>query len=219
MDIVDQIRFVLRENITSSPEKSKMFFKTTPGSYAENDIFLGVTNPNLRKIAKHFSSVELNSIKQLLDSSFNEERLLALFILVNKYPKDQHNVYNFYIENIKSVNNWNLVDSSAHLILGAYLFDKDRSILIDLALSDDIWKKRISIISTLYFIRKNDLDWTLRISKILSEDKNDLIQKAVGWMLREVGKKCQNTLMIFLNQNKMQKTTLRCVKEKFPIMI
>jgi 3-methyladenine DNA glycosylase AlkD len=213
------IRKILLENVTHNPHEAKRFFKTTPGSYAEHDNFIGVKVSALRKIATKLSDLPLTTIQELIRSEINEERLLALIILTKQYQKRdislKANIYQFYMDNLAYVNNWNLVDSSSYLILGAHIYDKDRSILEQLAISKDLWKRRIAIVATLYFIRHNDLDWTFKIAKLLLNDSQDIIQKAIAWMLREAGKKNEERLLDFLEINtpKMRKTTLRCAKE------
>ncbi|MGL4426179.1 MAG: DNA alkylation repair protein [Alphaproteobacteria bacterium] len=221
-DTVQHIRQCLRDSVSVSPAKAAVFFKTAPGHYAEHDQFMGVTVPNLRKIAKLFREESLAVLKELLLSKINEERLLALFILVNQYqkadPPSQQALCAFYVENLIYVNNWNLVDASAHLILGAHLWDKDRSILRELAKSDNLWKRRISIVSTWWFIRKGELDPTFQIASLLLQDNHDLIHKATGWMLREAGKQKEGALLDFLKEHthEMPRTMLRYAIEKLP---
>lgn len=204
--------------------KSK-FFKTGIGEYAENDIFIGVTVPNIRKIAKQFSTLSSDELQIVLQSKINEERLLALIILVNQYKKanlaSRENIHLFYLKNLEHVNHWNLVDTSAYSILGFHLFDKNRDILLDLAKSENLWKRRIAIVSTKYFILQNDLDSTFQLSALLLNDKHDLIHKAVGWMLREAGIKNESRLTTFLNEHAkaMPRTMLRYAIEKFPLEI
>lgn len=200
----------------------KKFFKTGSGHYAQNDKFLGVRVPDVRKIAGRFSMLELAELQFLLSSLINEERLLALIILVNQYEKgsagQKEDIYRFYLNNSKYVNNWNLVDSSAPYILGKHLFVGGRDILLEFAKSEIIWERRISIVATLYFIKQNDFRATLEIAKILVNDKQDLIHKATGWMLREVGKKDEKILAGFLTKyaRQMPRTMLRYAIEKFP---
>lgn len=213
----------------SNPEKAKIyqrFFKTGKGEYGEGDIFLGLTVPQQREISKKYSSLALSKIQKLLDSKFHEHRLTGLLILVSKYKKysskkDEElkkEIINFYLKNTKKINNWDLVDLSAPNVLGDYLLDKDKKILYNLAKSKNLWEKRISIVSTLTFIKKNNLGDTLKISEILLRDKHDLIHKAVGWMLREVGKKNKRILLDFLKTNyqEISRTTLRYSIERFP---
>jgi 3-methyladenine DNA glycosylase AlkD len=221
MNNIDQIRSLLQKAVTIPKEKHSFFFKTNPGSYSEHDKFMGITVPNLRKIAKDFAKLNLEEIQILLESPFNEERFLALAILVDQYKKaqivDKNNLYNFYLNNLKYVNNWNLVDSSAHLIIGIHLLKSNKDLLLSLAKSNIIWERRIAIISTWYFIRNNDLDWTFKIAERLLKDSHDLIHKASGWMLREAGKKDIVALIKFLDQYStiMPRTMLRYSIEKF----
>jgi len=207
-------------NVTLSSKDATRFFKVLEGSYGAGDEFLGITVPNLRKIAKTYKNVDLEVIEELLQSKYNEERLLGLIILVHQYQQGNHNCqeerFQFYLNNLNRINNWNLVDSSAHHILGHYLWDKDRSVLSKLATSDMLWERRIAIVATWYFIRKSDLDWTFKISSILLHDRHDLIHKAVGWMLREAGKKDEGQLISFLSRysKQMPKTMLRYAMER-----
>ena len=206
----------------SNPVKAKLlarYFKTGKGEYGEGDIFLGLTVPESRKIAKQFSSISLNELKYHLQSKFHEERLIALLILVDKYQKTKSKeIVDFYLSNTKSINNWDLVDLTSHKILGNYLLDKDKSILFKLTNSENIWERRIAIISTFAFISQNNFKDSLKIAEILINDKHDLIHKAVGWMLREIGKRNQPVLENFLKQKykKMPRTMLRYAIEKFP---
>jgi 3-methyladenine DNA glycosylase AlkD len=196
------------------------FFKVSPGSYAEHDQFLGISVPNLRKIARNHASLPFEATGQLLQSAYNEERLLALFILVQQYQQgsiaDQSRIYQFYWDHRAAVNNWNLVDASAYHIVGHYLWEKDKKPLHKLAGSSVLWDRRIAIVATWYFIRKSHINTTLEIATALLHDKHDLIHKAVGWMLREVGKKNQAALLAFLltHANNMPKTMLRYAMEK-----
>jgi 3-methyladenine DNA glycosylase AlkD len=218
--ILKDIRAECSMNVTLTPEAAKRFFKTSDGDYGEHDAFLGVTVPALRKIAKKYPHTSLKILEILLQSKYNEERLLALLILVHKYQKSashqQKEICQFYLKNLEHVNNWNLVDSSAHPILGHYLWDKDRSLLTKLAKSSVLWDKRVSIVATWYFIRKSDTRTTFEIAKLLLNDKHDLIHKAVGWMLREAGKKDETRLLYFLSEyaKQMPKTMLRYAIEK-----
>ena len=222
MNLLMQLKTTLQNSISIPPHKASSFFKTGAGHYAEGDEFIGVTVPNLRKIAKQFMSLTLDDLQNLLESKINEERLLALIILTQQYQNgsdtSKEPFYQFYVQNIKYVNNWNLVDASAHLIIGAHLWDKDKSSLLELATSEILWERRIGVVSTLYFIRKNDLAWTFKIATLLQGDTHDLIHKAVGWMLREAGKRDQAQLVKFLEQHisSMPRTMLRYAIEKFP---
>ena len=218
------------ENITTDfqnlqdPEKAKQlsrFFKTGKGEYGEGDIFLGIIVPEQRKLAKKYSDIPLDDISHLLKSPIHEHRLTSLFILVLKYNKEDEKgkkkVVDFYVSNLKHVNNWDLVDSSAPYILGNYLLDNDRSILYRLASSDNLWERRIAILSTFSFIKNNQYEDALNISEILIFDEHDLIHKAVGWMLREIGKRDIKTEEEFLlkHYHEMPRTMLRYAIEKF----
>ena len=204
-----------------NPSKAKIqssFFKTSKGQYSEGDIFLGVTVPETRKIANKYLNLQLTEIQQLLSSKIHDHRLIALLILVENYKKTKDkNIPQFYLQNLKQVNNWDLVDLSADKILGQYLLDKDKSILYKLAQSNNLWERRVAIISTFQFIKNNQFEDTLKISEILLNDKHDLIHKAVGWMLRELGKRNQELEEQFLKKHyqKMPRTMLRYAIEKF----
>lgn len=210
----------------ADPQKAKFlprFFKTGPGEYGEGDKFIGVTVPNTRIIAKRYGNLSFSDLKLLLTSPIHEERLCALLILVEQFKKaDEKNrekIYKFYLASTKYINNWDLVDLSADQIVGGYLTDKPRDILTKLAKSPNLWERRIAIIATFNFIKQKDATWTIRIAHMLLTDSHDLIQKAVGWMLREVGKRCdKKTLIDFLNQyaHMMPRTMLRYAIEHFP---
>lgn len=209
---------------SASPERAKSsawFFKTGPGDYGEGDKFLGVNNPDMRKIAKRFSGLSPADLEKLLTSAWHEERQTALFVLVRQYEKGdeerRREIYKFYLSHTDRINNWDLVDLSVHKIVGDYLIDKPRKILYRLAKSKNLWERRIAIISTFAFIRKNDFNDTLKISEILLRDEHDLIHKAVGWMLREVGKRDRAVLEKFLSRHGkiMPRTMLRYAIEKF----
>ncbi|MFH1391540.1 MAG: DNA alkylation repair protein [Candidatus Diapherotrites archaeon] len=197
------------------------FFKTGKGEYGEGDVFLGVTVPDTRKVAKKFISLSLPELKKSLSSKFHEERLCALLVLVEKFSKaneeEQKQIFEFYLKNTKYVNNWDLVDLSAPKIPGEYLVDKPRKILYELAESNDLWEKRIAVLSTFAFIKRNDLNDTFKLGEILLNDSHDLMHKAVGWMLREAGKKDKKALVKFLekHKSKMPRTMLRYSIEKF----
>lgn len=213
-------------SLLSNPEKALFlpkFFKTGKGEYGEGDQFLGVTVPDQRKIAKkYWKEIEGKELGVLITSPFHEVRLTTLFMLVNKFeksktPLEKKQWVDFYLKNKQYVNNWDLVDSSAHLIMGSWLFDKDRTILYELANSGNLWDQRIAIMSTFYFIRKKDFEDTLKLSEILLSHKHDLIHKAVGWMLREVGNRDYQTEYDFLEKHYkvMPRTMLRYAIEKF----
>ncbi len=196
------------------------FFKTGPGQYGEGDVFLGVTVPQSRSIAKKYADLSLDDTKRLLNSKIHEERLVAILLLVHKYQnsEDKKPIVDYYLKNSKKINNWDLVDLSAPKILGNFLLDKNKSILYKLSKSKNLWERRISIISTHTFILNHRFSDTLKISEILLNDEHDLIHKAVGWMLREVGKKDEKILERFLKKHykKMPRTMLRYAIEKFP---
>lgn len=198
-------------------EHSKRFFKTGKGEYGEGDVFLGISVPKVREIAKRYSEISFSNIQELLNSKIHEHRLIAGIILTIKFQKNPEEVFNFYIKNTKKFNNWDLVDLTAPKIVGEFLKDKNRKILYNLSNSKNLWEKRISIVSTYSFIKKKDFGETLKISQILLKDKHDLMHKAVGWMLREVGKKDEKVLEDFLKLNYkfLPRTTLRYAIERF----
>jgi len=206
-------------------EKSKIlsgFFKTGKGEYGDGDIFLGIVVPLQRKVAKKYTNLQLPEIQELLSSKIHEFRLTSLFILIDKYKKAQENekkkIVEFYLNNTKNINNWDLVDLSAPNILGDYLRDKDKSILYRLANSPHLWEKRIAILSAFAFIRNNMFEDALNLSETLIRDRHDLIHKAVGWMLREIGKRDIRAEENFLKKHyrKMPRTMLRYAIERFP---
>ncbi|MBV6421918.1 MAG: hypothetical protein DAHOPDDO_03206 [Ignavibacteriaceae bacterium] len=198
------------------------FFKTGKGEYGEGDRFAGLNVPTQRKISKQFKDLKLSELKILLCSRVHEERLIALLILVNKYEngndKQRDQILSFYLQNRKGINNWDLVDLSAPKIVGKHLLKKDKSLLNKLAQSKNLWDRRIAILSTYAFIRNNDFESTMKIAYILINDKHDLIHKAVGWMLREVGNKNLRSEETFLKKyyRRMPRTMLRYAIEKFP---
>ena len=197
---------------------SQRYFKTGKGQYGEGDVFLGLTVPEQRAISKKFSNLELNEVKKLVECKEHEARLTGLLILVEQYNKTKNKeIVDFYLEHTNYVNNWDLVDLTAHRILGAYLVDKNRDILYKLAKSNHLWEKRISIVSCFAFIKDNDFKDAIKISEILLNDKHDLIHKAVGWVLREIGKKNLKVEEDFLLKyhKKMPRTMLRYAIEKF----
>lgn len=199
------------------------FFKTGPGQYGAGDIFLGVMVPQIRSVAKkYYQSADLKDIQKLLNSPYHEFRLLGFIILTLKYPRvddvKKKQIYNFYLKNAKQANSWDLVDLSAPNIVGIWLLNHDRKILYKLVHSKNLWERRIAIISTFAFIRAGQFNDTIKISTILLSDKHDLIHKAAGWMLREVGKKNLSALEQFLKTHykKIPRTTLRYAIEKLP---
>ncbi|MHB9094850.1 MAG: DNA alkylation repair protein [Eubacteriales bacterium] len=199
------------------------FFKVYPGGYGEGDKFIGVTVPNQRKTARrHYKEIQLDEVEQLLREPIHEYRLTALFILVYKYEKrinesDRQAIVTLYLNNISSINNWDLVDSSADKILGPYLFGKEKDLLYEFARSKDLWKQRIAIITTFHFIKNKQFNDTLKIAKILLDHNHDLIHKAVGWMLREIGNRDFIIEYNFLKEHykQMPRTMLRYAIEKF----
>ncbi|MDK2948849.1 MAG: hypothetical protein PWQ56_14 [Patescibacteria group bacterium] len=193
------------------------FFKTGKGEYGEGDVFLGIVVPIQRTIAKKYKDISLKEVQKLLNSKIHEYRLTGLLVLVEKYKEDKELVYNKYIKNFRNINNWDLVDLTAPKIMGDFLKDKKKDILYSLAVSDDLWERRISIVATFAFIKDNDFKDALKISEILLNDKHDLIHKAVGWMLREVGKRDKEAEKEFLNKHYrfMPRTMLRYSIEKF----
>ena len=208
-----------------NPEKAKFhsgYFKTGKGEYGAGDVFLGITVPEQRKVAHAYIDLTLRDVRAMLESKIHEHRFTALEILVAKYKKsdekEKKKIVDFYLKNRKHINNWDLVDTSARFILGDFLLDKDKSVLYKLAKSKRVWDRRIAIISTHRFIYEEKFENTLRIAKILIDDTHDLIHKAVGWMLREVGNKSLETEEKFLKKcaKNMPRTMLRYAIEKFP---
>ena len=206
------------------PSKAKIlagYFKTYSGGYGEGDKFLGITVPVQRKIAKKHTGTSLDDISKLLGSGIHEHRFTALEILVMKFhagdAKERKIIFDFYLKHTHGVNNWDLVDTSAPYIVGEYLLDKNRAVLYKLAKSKNVWERRIAIVATYTLIRNNLLGDTFKIAEILLKDDHDLIHKAVGWMLRETGKKNQPAEEEFLKKHfrNMPRTMLRYAIEKF----
>lgn len=207
-------------------ETNLRFFKTNKGEYGENDQFIGLSVPDLRKVSLKFLNLPFLEVKKLLSSPIHEYRLFALILLTQQFKKadliNKKKIYSFYQKNLKYVNNWDLVDSSAHYIMGAYLYEsqdaKELKKLYTYVNSKDLWKRRVAIVSTWYFIRQNELEHTFKLSKILLKDSEDLIHKACGWMLREAGKRSKKDLFKFLDQfaSSMPRTMLRYSIEKLP---
>jgi 3-methyladenine DNA glycosylase AlkD len=201
---------------------SQRFFKTGPGEYGEGDVFIGIRVPILRKLVKEYLDLALKDVKTLLRSKYHEERLLSLFIMIDQFSKGDNVtrtiIYDMYLENTGFVNNWDLVDSSAEHIVGAYLMDRSKAVLYRLAQSEDLWERRISIMSTFHFVKRHEFSETLKISKMLLFDRQDLIHKATGWMLREIGKRHLQSEESFLkvHYKNMPRTMLRYAIEKFP---
>lgn len=217
--MLDQLSKELRSRI--NPEKAAFFprfFKTGPGEYGEGDKFLGVTVPEQRKVAKKFKDLSLTDLKNLLMSRWHEERLTALIIMVNQFKVadqvKQKELYEFYLAHTHRINNWDLVDTSARDIVGCYLYRHQELLpkLDELASSELLWERRIAIIASYYFLMKGEPDVTIKLSKQLLRDKEDLMHKAVGWMLREMGKRCDRQVLIaFLDEHahEMPRTMLR----------
>ncbi|MEP7103967.1 MAG: DNA alkylation repair protein [Candidatus Dojkabacteria bacterium] len=222
MKIAEQIKSDLQK--IANPEKSKnlsRFFKTGKGEYGEGDQFLGITVPDQRIIAKkYFKEATLEDVDILLKSPIHEHRLTSLFILCYKYTKSteeyRKKIFDFYLDHLEFVNNWDMVDLSAERIIGEYLLDKDRSLIYKLAKSDHLWTQRVSILTTFQFIKNNDFADALKISEYFLTSKHDLIQKASGWMLKEIGKRDVKPLIEFLDNHykEMPRTMLRYCIEK-----
>jgi 3-methyladenine DNA glycosylase AlkD len=220
--MLDQIKKEMAQ--LSDPHRAKnlsWFFKTGKGQYGEGDTFLGIPVPEQRKIAKRYVDLSLEDLHELLNSKVHEHRFTALVILISKYRKAEESgkkeIFDFYLRNTENINNWDLVDLSAPRIVGDYLINRERSILYKLAKSDSLWERRISILSTFTFIDNNDFEDALNISELLLHDEHDLIHKAVGWALREIGKRDQNVEERFLAKHclHMPRTMLRYAIEKF----
>jgi 3-methyladenine DNA glycosylase AlkD len=203
-------------------EHSQRFFKTGKGEYGEGDKFLGIRVPVLRKHAKQFKAASLKETTKLLKSPYHEERLCALFMLVDRFakgdPTEKQKIYDLYLKHTPYINSWDLVDSSAHKIVGAYLEAKDKQPIYDMARSHILWERRIAVIATFYLINTGEFDDALAIATTLLNDPEDLIHKAVGWMLREIGNRDVSVEKVFLKKHykHMPRTMLRYAIEKFP---
>ena len=218
----------VRKELKSMAESEKAailqrFFKIGPNQYGEGDIIIGVMVPQSRQVAKKFNQLPLGDVRTLLYSRVHEERLVALLILAWRYSsasssREKEEIVKFYLDHIKRVNNWDLVDLSAPNILGAHLVDRDgrRRLLYRLAGSENVWERRIAIVATHHFIRNGDFSDTLKIAEMLLQDRHDLIHKAVGWMLREVGKRDAAAEKEFLEKHcsVMPRTMLRYAIER-----
>ncbi len=208
-----------RANITKS------FFKTGAGEYSNKDLFIGIRVPTLRSIAQEYPLLSVEEVETLLHSPIHEQRLCALFIWVYQYKKckasneQRQSIYEAYIHNWAYVNNWDLVDTTTPHIIGEHLVNRERSILNEWSLNNNLWKRRMSIVATWAFIKRKDLDDTFRLAEVLLNDSEDLMHKAVGWMLREAGKRDPNRLKAFLERHKsnMPRTMLRYSIEKFEV--
>ncbi len=224
---MDKLKLIKQElNNHADVEKaasSAKYFQVFPGGYGEGDRFIGVTVPNQHRIAReYYRSISFRELEDLIRDPVHECRLTAILILVLKFEKaktetEKQSVVDYYLGNIDYINNWDLVDSSAHKIVGAYLFNKDRNLLFNLARSGELWQQRIAVIATFYFIRNGDFTDSLEIARLLLNHEHDLIHKAVGWMLREVGNRGFATEYNFLKKHYqiMPRTMLRYAIEKF----
>jgi len=221
-DMLTTIRKRLRDQANpADAEGALRFFKTAPGEYGHGDKFLGVRAPALRKLARECDELSLDDLAMLLDSEWHEERSLALLSMSRRYAKkaDERDVlYALYLAKLHRINNWDLVDVSAEHVVGAHLRDRSRAPLTKLARSKVLWERRIAILATFHYIRRGEYDETLRIAKLLLHDPHDLIHKAVGWMLREVGQRDQEAEETFLREHahEMPRTMLRYSIERFP---
>ena len=222
---------MLRPNIEKSFKKlgnktiaahSMRFFKTGKGEYGEGDLFLGIRVPVIRKQIKIYSDLTINEAVDLLKSPYHEIRLFSVLLLVDKYKKadikEKKSIYQIYLKNIKYINNWDIVDSSASSIVGDFLLNRDKSKLYQLANSKNLWQRRIAIIASFHFIKHHQYDDSLKLATVLLHDKEDLVHKAVGWMLREIGNRNLNIEEEFLKAHyrEMPRTMLRYAIEKFP---
>ena len=209
----------------ASAEKARVlqgFFKTGPGEYGEGDRFLGVVVPHIRSVSKEYQDAPLPDVRKLLRSPWHEERLLALLLLVRKFEGGNEvlrkTIYTFYLKSIRFINNWDLVDLTAPKIVGPFLEKRFRRPLYRMVRSDNLWERRIAILATFSFIRQDDFEDALILAEALLEDKEDLMHKAVGWMLREIGKRDEAVLRSFLRKHYrlMPRTMLRYAIERFP---
>lgn len=217
----------LRNQLAALADKERAanlqhFFKTGPGQYGEGDRFMGIRVPQLRALVREFGQLPEADVHSLLQSKIHEQRLLALLILVRRFehaePRQQKSIYDYYLANTCHINNWDLVDLSAPNILGAYLWQRDKRPLYRLARSASLWERRMAVLATFYFIKNNLFDDALAIAELLLQDQHDLIHKAVGWMLREIGKRDLKREQAFLDSHyrNMPRTMLRYAIEKFP---
>jgi 3-methyladenine DNA glycosylase AlkD len=210
----------------ADPKKAlilRRFFKTGPGEYGEGDVFVGIKVPQTRELARKYKQIDLADCLELVRDKIHEVRMLGLFIMVEKYrkgaPDERTEIYNAYLKHTAYINNWDLVDLSAEKIVGPYLADKDKKILLRLAKSDLLWERRIAILSSFHFIKNKQPETTLAIADILLNDKHDLMHKAVGWMLREIGKRCGQAIeeaYLKPRYKRMPRTMLRYAIEHFP---
>jgi 3-methyladenine DNA glycosylase AlkD len=208
----------------ANPERAiqtARFFKTEKGQYGEGDIFIGVSNPQVHALVKTFyKNIQITEIQELIDDKIHELRFAGLLVLVNQYTKANKNqqqiIVDFYLKNLSQINNWDLVDCSAYKILGKFLLDKDRQILYDLAETGHLWSERVAVVSTFEFIRNEQFTDIFRLSERFLTHPHDLMHKACGWMLREVGKRDELALEEFLDEHlpKMPRTMLRYAIER-----
>lgn len=220
---IQAIKTAVKRNSNKTHAKLlQRFFKTGKGEYGEGDIFAGIKVPVLRQIAKANGDTSLSEIKELIKSPIHEERFISLVLLMDKYKhgtdEEREKIFRFYMENTKYINSWDLVDVSCPRIVGRHLYGRGEELLVEMAKSSGLWKRRIGMISTMYFIDKGSFDTSFRIAEILLRDEHDLIHKAVGWMLREIGKKDFGAELKFMKQHyhTMPRTMLRYAIEKFP---
>ena len=221
--MLEDVQAALRKHVDKSDVVAlQRFFKTGPGEYGEGDQFLGVRVPSTRRVARKYRLLPLADTLTLLHSAMHEERLSALLILTQQFrdgsPDKQAEIYRMYLNNTQYINNWDLVDTSAEHIIGAYLNNRPRKPLHTLSQSENLWERRIAIMATFHFIKNNEFGETLKIAERLVADKEDLIHKAVGWMLREVGKRDRDAEALFLKRHyrHLPRTMLRYAIEKFP---
>lgn len=224
MEALQQFRKELKA--LGDPAKAAIlqrFFKTGPGQYGEGDVFLGVTVPQNRQLVQKYQDLSLPDLLSLLKSEIHEERLASLLILVRQYRRGdeakRRETYQFYIDNSNRINNWDLVDSSAEHIVGPYLKNRSKAPLLRLARSKNLWERRIAMLSTFHYIKEGEPEWALKIAQILLNDPEDLLHKAVGWMLREIGKRCSEaSVRPFLDRHcaVMPRTMLRYAIERLP---
>lgn len=201
---------------------SQSFFKTGKGEYAEGDVFLGISVPDVRLSIRAFAELPLTDFTKLLQSKIHEERLAALLLLVRRFErgteKEREWIFQQYLSHTRWINNWDLVDTSAPQIVGGYLLTRNRDVLLTLIASKNLWERRIAMVATLQFIRAKETTWTIRLAEQLLDDTHDLMHKACGWMLREMGKRNLSALVGFLEEYaaRMPRTMLRYAIEKFP---
>lgn len=218
---------IIRKHLREAADRNKArdlqrFFKTGPGEYGEGDLFMGIRVPVLRKLSREFQHLSLKKTTRLLHSKYHEERLLALLIMVKKFSRAdeplREKIYVLYLANTSYINNWDLVDVTAEHIVGAYLMHRKKQPLFELAVSTSLWERRIAVMSTFHYIKNNEFGVTLEIAELLLNDKEDLIHKAIGWMLREIGKRDMEVEEAFLKKHyrSMPRTMLRYSIEKFP---